>query len=258
MDVLSQLAEGVSGLRVGVLQEGFEGAEPEVRDLVLAAADVLARAGAVVSKVHVPQHCEVDAALNAVLGEGGLAVFKTGFFGAWSRTYYPSSVITAINQMWETHADVLSPRTKLSLIAAELSRRNYHGRVYAKGQNARQGYIRAYDAALESVDVLLMPTCLMTAPKNHRPASHLEALEDNLASANSEVTANTLQFDYTGHPALAVPVGKSTSGLPASMQLVGRMFDDPLLLRVAYAYEHSVDWDALIAVGPSRSAVMAD
>jgi amidase len=250
LDVLSQLADGVSGKRVGVLQEGFDGAEPEVRDLVLAAIDVLARAGAVVSKIHVPEHREVDAALNALTAEGALAVFKTGFFGAWSRTYYPTTLITAINQMWATHADALSPRTKLSLIAAELSRRNYQGRVYAKGQNVRPSYIRAYDAALQDVDVLVMPTCLMTAPKNHRPPSYLEALEDNLASANSEVTANTLQFDYTGHPALAVPVGKSTNGLPASMQLVGRMFDDPLLLRVAYAYEHSVDWKALIAVAP--------
>ena len=45
-----------------------------------------------------------------------------------------------------------------------------------------------------------------------------------------------------------MPVGKSSAGLPASMQLIGRFFDDPLLLRVAYAYEHSVDWDAINGV----------
>src|SRR5205823_5917250 len=77
-------------------------------------------------------------------------------------------------------ADVLAPRTKLSLIAAELSRRNYHGRVYAKAQNVRPAYIKAYDAVLSDVDVLVMPTCIMTAPRNHRPGSHLEAVEDNL------------------------------------------------------------------------------
>jgi amidase len=200
-------------------------------------------------KVHVPQHPQVDPALTGVLAEGGLAIFKTGFYGAFLRTYYPTSVITAINQMWSTHADALSPRTKLSLIAAEFSRRTYHGRVYAKAQNVRSSFIGAYDAALANVDVLVMPTCLMTAPKNQRPPTYMEALEDNLASANSRVTANTLQFDYTGHPALAVPVGKSPAGLPASMQLVGRFFDDPLLLRVAYAYQHSVDWESLTRVG---------
>jgi amidase len=101
------------------------------------------------------------------------------------------------------------------------------------------------------MDVLVMPTCLMTAPKNHTPGSYMEALEDNLAMGNSRGSRNTQPFNYTGHPALALPVGKSSAGLPASMQLIGRFFDDPLLLRTAYAYQHSTDWDAIIGVEPS-------
>ncbi len=253
MDVLGTLADGISGLRIGVLQDAFDGAEAEVRDMVMAAVDVLARAGARVSEVRVPEHHDIRAAQTALSGEGALAVFKTGFFGAFTRTYYPASLIAIINQMWATHADVLAPRTKLSLIAAELSRRNYNGRVYAKAQNVRPTYIKAYDTALADVDVLVMPTCLMTAPKNHRPGSYIEAIEDNLMSGNSLASRNTQPFNYTGHPALAMPVGKSSAGLPASMQLVGRFFDDPLLLRVAYAYEHSTDWDKLIGI-PTNAA----
>jgi amidase len=250
VDVLGRLADGVSGLRIGVLEQGFDGAEVEVRDMVMAAVDVLAGAGAKVSQVCIPEHLEVRAAQTALTGEGALAVFKTGFFGAFTRTYYPASLIAAINQMWAAHADVLTPRTKLSLITAELSRKNYHGRVYAKAQNVRPTYIRAYDTALADVDVLVMPTCLMTAPKNHRPGSYFEAVEDNLSSGNSRLTHNTVPFNYTGHPALAVPVGKSSAGLPVSMQLVGRFFDDPLLLQAAYAFEHSTDWDKLTSVQP--------
>lgn len=88
----------------------------------------------------------------------------------------------------------------------------------------------------------------MTAPKNHTPGSYLEAVEDNLASANSSGSRNTQPFNYTGHPALALPVGKSSAGLPVSMQLVGRFFDDPLLMRAAYAYQHSTDWDKIVGV----------
>jgi amidase len=143
---------------------------------------------------------------------------------------------------------VLAPRTKLSLIAAEVSRRHYHGRVYAKAQNVRPTYVKAYDAALADVDVLVMPTCLMTAPKNHTPGRYLEAVEDHLLMMTSRSSRNTLPFNYTGHPALALPVGKSSAGLPVSMQLVGRFFDDPLLLRVAYAYQHATDWDTIISV----------
>ena len=143
---------------------------------------------------------------------------------------------------------MLAPRSKVSLIAAELSRRNYHGRVYAKAQNVRPTYIKAYDTVLANVDLLVMPTCIMTAPKNHRPGTYLEAVEDNLASANSKSSRNTLPFNYTGHPALALPVGKSPAGLPVSMQIVGRFFDDPLVMRAAYAYQHSTDWDKIIGV----------
>jgi len=248
MDVLGRLAEGVARLRVGVLQEGFDDAESDVRDLVLAAVDVLAQAGAEVSKVSIPAHHAVRAAQAALSGEGALALFKTGFFGAFTRTYYPAPLIAAINKVWASQADVMPPRTKLSLIAGELSRRNYHGRVYAKAHNVRPTYIKAYDAALASVDVLAMPTCVMTAPRNHRPASHLEAVEDNLVAMTRGFARNTQPFNYTGHPALALPVGKSRAGLPVSMQLVGRFFDDALLMRVAHAYQHAVDWDKIIAV----------
>jgi amidase len=120
--------------------------------------------------------------------------------------------------------------------------------VYAKAQNVRPTYIQAYDAALADVDVLVMPTCLMTAPKNHTPGSALEAIEANLATLHNRGSRNTLPFNYTGHPALALPVGKSSAGLPVSLQLVGRFFDDPLLLRVAYAYQHATDWDTIIRV----------
>jgi amidase len=248
IDVLGRLADGVSGLRIGVLEEGFDEAEVDVRDLVLAAVDVLARTGADVSKVSIPVHHAIRTAQAALTGEGALALFKTGFFGAFTRTYYPASLIAAVNQLWASQADVLAPRTKLSLIAAEVSRRHYHGRVYAKAQNVRPTYVKAYDAALADVDVLVMPTCLMTAPKNHTPGNYLEAVEDNLTPMNRRGSRNTLPFNYTGHPALALPVGKSSAGLPVSMQLVGRFFDDPLLMRVAYAYQHATDWNTIISV----------
>jgi amidase len=248
MDVLGRLANGVGGLRIGVLQEGFDDAEHDVRDLVLAAVDVLAKVGAGVAKVSIPAHHAIRTAQAALTGEGALALFETGFFGAFTRTYYPASITAAINKLWASQADVLAPRTKLSLITAELSRRNYHGGVYAKAQNVRPTYIKAYDAALADVDVLVMPTCIMTAPKNHRPGSYLEAVEDNLLSASRAGSRNTQPFNYTGHPALALPVGKSPAGLPVSMQLVGRFFDDPLLMRVAYAYQHATDWDKIIGV----------
>jgi amidase len=249
IDVLSLLDRGVSGLKIGVLEEGFLDAESDVSDLVMAAVDVLEKAGATVSKISVPEHLSIRKAFMAMMPESSRAVMQTGFFGAFTKTYYPASWITEVNKLWMHQADLLAPQAKLGLITAEFSRRTYYGQVYAKAQNVRAGFVKAFDAALAEVDVLVMPTCVLKAPKFEAPGSPLEALEDNLFAMARGSVANTRPFNFTGHPALALPVGKS-AGLPVSMQLVGRFFEDPLVLQVASAYAKSVDWDDIIGVTP--------
>src|SRR5262249_33941494 len=145
--------------------------------------------------------------------------------------------VAAVNKLWAHEADLLRPRTKLGYITAEFSRRNFYGRAYAKAHNVRPVHIRAFDAALADVHALVMPTCIITAPKYESPQTHLDAVEENLTLGAARMAIrNTMPYNFTGHPALAVPVGRS-KGLPVSMQLVGRFFDDPLLLQVAHAYQ---------------------
>jgi amidase len=247
IDALSTLEHGAAGVRVGVLEEGFEDADQDVRELVMSAIDILSEGGAKVSKVSIPEHHTSRVAQLALMPEGSKAVFDTGYYGMFAKTYYPASIIASINKMWATQADSLSPRTKLSLIVAELSRRHYSGRVYAKAQNTRARCVEAFDSQFSDVDVLVMPTCITTAPKYEAPASYLEALDENLSMSIFGAARNTMPYNFTGHPALAVPVGKA-GGLPVSMQLVGRFFEDPLLLQVASSFEHSVDWESIIGV----------
>jgi amidase len=248
LEVRGHLDRGVTGVRIGILEEGFTGAESDVADLVMAAVEILGGAGAVVSKVSVPEHLAVGAAQMALMPEGARAVFDTGFFGAFTKTYYPAAWISAVNRLTMHQPDLLAPWTKAGLMLSELSRRTYYGQVYAKAQNVRSGFVRAFDAALTDVDVLVMPTCLHKAFPYEKPDSPLAALEENLLMLDTAGAANTMPANYTGHPALAVPVGKS-AGMPVSMQLIGRYFDDPLLLQVAAAFEGSVDWDAIIRTG---------
>ena len=251
VDALTRLADGVKGLKIGLVEEGMaEPIEPDVRAAVLEAVDELVRAGAEVRKVSIPEHLVVSEAQMALGAEGSRGIFQTGFFGAFSRTYYPPLLTEAINKLYRNQTDSLSGRTKLQYLIAEYSRRNYNGLVYAKAHNVRASYIRAYDAALAEVDILAMPTCVNTAPVYNPSSSPLEALERSITpglSATGTAVRNTRPFNYTGHPALAVPCGKS-GGLPISLQLIGKFFDDPLLLRTAYAYQHSVDWDAMVGI----------
>jgi amidase len=252
LDVLGRLGDGVRGLRIGVVEEGFdEPIDADVRDGVMDAVDVLAKAGAEISKVSIPEHHSVHTAATVLGPEGSRAVRDTGMFGVGVKTFYPTSAIVAVDKMWASHSDMLSPRTKFNYVLAELSRRNFHGAAYAKAQNVRPAFVDAYDAALTEVDVLAMPTCVTVAPAVAAPKGHAEAVLDELQRVRggvNDMVRNTRPFNYTGHPALAVPCGKS-GGLPFSLQLIGRFFDDPLLLRVAYTYQESVDWDDIIAVG---------
>jgi amidase len=251
LDVMNGLDRGVRGLKVGIVEEGFdEPIDPEVRDGVLEAIEVLAKAGAELTKVSIPEHRSVHEAASALGPEGARAVRAAGIFGSWAKTHYPTSLITAIDKMWALHSDHLQPRTQLNYLVAEFSRRNFHGAVYAKAQNVRPAFVRAYDSALAQVDVLAMPTCVTVAPKVAEPTDHAAGVRNELSRNVGGVNVmvrNTRPFNYTGHPALAVPCGKA-GRLPYSLQLIGRFYEDPLLLRAAYAYQESVDWEGLLAI----------
>jgi amidase len=248
VDVLSALDRGVVGLRLGRLREGFADTEPEVVRLVDDAIDVLVSLGAEVVDVSVPEHDVARDAQLALSVEGQFSLFNTGICGAFARTYYPSSLISAVNNFWTNRIDRLTPRSVLRMIAAQAAREHFGGRLYAKAQNVRPTIIAALDRALSGVDLLVMPTCGQTAPIYREPGSFGDVLEENLmAPAQRKLTRNTMPYNYTGHPALALPVGKA-DGLPVSLQLVAPMFGDALLISTAYAYEHSVDWESTIAV----------
>ena len=239
IDALTQLGAGLAGLRVGVLQEGFDAPlDATVRDAVSAAIEVLGGLGAQVVTMSVPEHRRAGAAYRVLAMEGARAIFLTGLSGAGARTRYPAATIAAVQQMWRDHADRLTEATTLYHLTAEISRRRHNGAGYAQAQNARPRYEAAYNRALSDVDVLVMPAVRTPAPAAALPGpAGPDAVPAALAGhwMGADTLYNLMPFDYTGHPALAVPC-PSADRLPASIQLVGRHFRDDLLLRVASAY----------------------
>ena len=235
LQVLNTLEDGVAGVRLGVVDDGFRGCDGDVRDIVQSAVDVLAAAGATVTRVALPELLDVAPVARALRTDGMRAIFDVGFFGAFAKTYYPPDLIAAIAGIDRDQVDALAPSTRLTLLVSELSRRRFNGRVYAKAQNARAVFRTAFDRALSAVDALVMPTCLSVAPRYEAPADRLAAIEVDLAGFG-DIPRNTQPFSYTGHPALNVPCGRSGQ-LPVGMQLVGRFLDDALLLRIAQTFE---------------------
>ncbi len=256
IDVMSRIDGGVRGLKIGLLIEGFHAqVDPAVAASLEAAAALLATHGAQISRISVPEHATAGRAIGGLIVGGNRVMEEAGWFGAFGQSYYPAEIIAEISRFQRDHAGDMPSSTKLMRMLALASRRDHGGAVYAKAQNARRHYIDAYDAALDKVDLLLMPTTPTVAMRViDPPADRLAALEMELDPSRnpmkglSDRLRNVQPFNYTGHPGISVPCGK-IGGLPVGMQFVGKFFDEATLLRAAFAYEHMVDWATQIAIG---------
>jgi amidase len=106
--------------------------------------------------------------------------------------------------------------------------------------NITRRLIAAYDAALGEHDLLMMPTTPMKAPPMPKPG----APREEVVQRALEMITNTAPFDISHHPAMAVPCGMS-GGLPVSLMLVGKHWDEPTIYRAAAAFEGAGDWKSM-------------
>ena len=233
------LGRGVSGLRIGVLLEGFNRAdsEPDVDHKVRQAADRLRSMGAIVEDVSVPMHMDGPAIWTAIAVEGLQAQMMNGNgMGFNWKGLYTTSLLDA-HSAWRSRADELSPSLKVSMMAGEYFIKNYRGHFYAKAQNLSRVLAKAYDDALSRYDLLLLPTLPMKAT----PLPPANASLKLYVQRALEMLGNTCPMDVTGHPAMSVPCGMS-NGLPIGMQLVGKHWDESTIYRAAHAFEQAGDW----------------
>jgi aspartyl-tRNA(Asn)/glutamyl-tRNA(Gln) amidotransferase subunit A len=98
--------------------------------------------------------------------------------------------------------------------------------------------LRAELTTLLNNDVLKAHDAIITA-NGLSPAPRLDAFGPDAAP---KFPLQTMPFNVTGNPALAIPTGLSGSGLPLGMQIVGRAFDEPTVLRIGAAYEAATGW----------------
>jgi amidase len=233
------LTGNLVGVRVGIVDEGFgwDGlSEPEVDEAVRDAAHRLEKAGAEVSTVSVPLHRDGVHIFFAVVIEGAteLVMKRNGLASNWNG-WYPASLLDSYDRGLRARADELSETIKLIALLGEHVHRNDGGRHYAKGQNLVRSLRQAYDDALASVDVLVMPT----VPLRPTPIPAPDASREEYCARAFEPVANTAPFNVSGHPALTVPCQPAGS-LPIGMMIIGRHFADGQVLRVAAAYEEQV------------------
>ena len=110
---------------------------------------------------------------------------------------------------------------------------------YVHAQRVRNKAAADVRAALDGVDALVLPGVAMAAYPIGQKTVDLGGYEEDVLSA---MTRYTPLFNLTGHPALVLPCGFNEAGMPISLQVVSKLHDEAMVLRVAEAYESLTEW----------------
>ena len=214
-DYTAALTGDIKGLRVGVPRQFFDAPlDPEVRQSVDDALKHLESLGAEVQEVDFPEFNDAAAISTTMLMAEASACFRDLLASDGEQLYEPVR---------------LRLEAGLFISAAD----------YLRAQQARAAFDRAARRLLGEVDLLVGPTEPVTAP----PLLQQQVLagEQEIGTV-AALTQYTRPYNITGFPAISVPCGFSSEGLPIGLQLAGRPFDEETVLRAAHAYEQSTEW----------------
>ena len=236
------LGRGIDGLKVGIVREGFglPNSERDVDAKVRKAGELLGKLGAKVAEVSIPWHT-LGGALWLPIGVEGLT--QTMMWGDGYGLSRPDLYVASLmdfHRGWRHRANELSETTKLFTLLGTYIHEHHGSRYYGKAMNITRRLIAAYDSALDQHDLLMMPTTPMKAQPMPKPG----APREEVVQRALEMITNTAPFDISHHPAMAIPCGMS-DGLPVSMMLVGKHWDEPTIYRAAAAFEGAGDWKAM-------------
>lgn len=236
VDYPAAIVADPSGLRVGVVAEGFDipdVSQTGVDDAVRAAIARLGDAGVASTDVSVPWHSDAMHLWNVIATEGATGQMVDGnAYGMNYKGLYDPELIAHYGRQWREDGSQFSETVKMVALAGRHAIETGYTQHYAMARNLAYELRRAYDRALDDVDVLVMPTLPLTATTLPGP----DAPREEYLMRALEMIVNTAPFDVTGHPATSVPAGL-VDGLPAGLMIIGRHFDDGTCLRVARALE---------------------
>ena len=216
-DYRQALTGDIQGIKLGVVQERMDSPnlDPEVRDTVAKAISALGELGASSQDVSIPLAPKAGALTMSILSV------------EWSNLHRP---------LFEPNIDELDHNNKIRFLTGSV----IPAQFYYKAQKIRAVLRQQILDALEQVDVLVLPTGPVTAPPVESVPG-VQSKEHALTGLAGRISF-TGPFNLAGTPALSVPCGFSSSGMPMGLQIVGRPFAEETVLRVAHAYEQATEW----------------
>lgn len=228
-DFTGALDDDVKGMRIGIPNDYFgEGLDEEVRDAVLAAADVLRKKGAVVENFNLSL---VDYAIPAYYtiaaaeASSNLERFDGIKYGYRTKEY------RGLHNMYKkTRSEGFGEEVKRRIMLGSfVLSSGYYDAYYLKALKVKALIKNAFDEAFKKYDVILGPVAPATAPKLG------ESLSDPIQMYLGDIY--TIAVNLSGLPAISLPCGQDRAGLPIGMQLIGDCFQEKQLFRAAYTYE---------------------
>lgn len=229
------LVDDVTGMKIGIPRDYFgEGLDPEVKKAVLYAAEVLKDRGAVIEEFDlslteyaVPAYYVIACAEAS----SNLARFDGVKYGYRTKDY------EGLHNMYK--------KTRSEGFGAEVKRRimlgsfvlssGYYDAYYLKALRTKALIKQAFDRAFETYDVILGPTAPTTAPELG------ESLADPLKMYLGDIY--TISANLAGLPGISLPCGKDKRGLPIGLQLLGNCFKENNIIRAAYAFEQTRNYE---------------
>jgi aspartyl-tRNA(Asn)/glutamyl-tRNA(Gln) amidotransferase subunit A len=228
-DYEAALAKPVSKLKIGVPKEYFgEGLDVDVRAAVEASISKLRAAGCEIIPISLPHTTYAIPTYYVIAtaeASANLARFDGVRYGHRSK-----SARTLVEMYRRSRDEGFGPEVKRRIMLGTYALSSgYYDAYYLKAQRVRTLLTRDFQEAFTKVDAIVTPT----APT---PAFKLgEKADDPLAMYLADIY--TVTADLAGVPGISVPCGKSSSGLPIGLQVLGRHFDESTVLRVAAAVE---------------------
>ena len=233
-DFNAALNGDVKGIRIGVPRAFVtEGVDEQVRRAYEGALETLRAGGAALVDIELP-HTRYAIPTYYIVAtaeaSSNLARYDGVRYGHRAR-----GARTLAEMYRRTRDEGFGPEVKRRImLGTYVLSAGYYDAFYLKALQVRTLLRRDYDHAFERVDVVAMPT--MPTP----PFRLGEKASDPLQMYLGDIF--TVSANLAGLPGISVPCGFSTDGLPIGFQLMGRMFDEATLLRVADAYERATDW----------------
>ena len=228
-DYVKALRNNVKGLKIGIPKEFFgEGINKEVKESLEKAIEKYKELGAEVEEF------SLDIAKYSLAAYYIIACAEAssnlGRFDGIRYTYRTKEYSNLKELYKKTRSEGFGPEVKRRIILGTyVLSSGYYDAYYKKAQKVRTLVMNEFKKAFEKYDILLTPTSPTVAfdigSKSNNP------LEMYLADIC------TVSVNIAGLPAISIPCGKDTEGMPIGMQLIGKRFDEQAILNAAYTFE---------------------